>query len=31
VGKTQNDIHAKEIGVEGPAILDFRKKEYWTF
>jgi hypothetical protein len=31
VGKTQSDIHAKEIGVEGPAILDFKKKQYWTF
>ena len=31
VGKTQADVHAKEIGVEGPAILDFKKKQYWTF
>jgi hypothetical protein len=31
VGKTQSDIHAKQIGAEGPAILDFKKKQYWTF
>jgi len=31
IGKTVNDRHAKQIGVEGPAILDFKKKQYWTF
>jgi hypothetical protein len=31
IGKTKKDINAKEIGAEGPAIIDFKKKEYWTF
>jgi hypothetical protein len=31
VSKTRKDIYAKEIGVEGPAILDFKKRQYWTF
>lgn len=31
IGKTRKDIDAKQIGVEGPAILDFKKKQYWTF
>jgi hypothetical protein len=31
IGKNRKDIDAKRIGVEGPAILDFRKKQYWTF
>jgi hypothetical protein len=31
IGKTQKDKYAKQIGVEGPAILNFRKKQYWTF
>lgn len=31
IGKTRKDRYAKQIGVEGPAILDFKKKQYWTF
>jgi hypothetical protein len=31
IGKTRKDIYAKEIGVKGPAILDFKKRQYWTF
>jgi hypothetical protein len=31
IGKSQKDINAKQIGVEGPAILNFKKKQYWTF
>jgi hypothetical protein len=31
IGKSQKDKHAKEIGVNGPAILDFEKKQYLTF
>ncbi|MES1216057.1 MAG: hypothetical protein ABUT20_11115 [Bacteroidota bacterium] len=31
VGKTLKDKYAKEIGIEGPAILDFKKRQYWTF
>ena len=31
VGKSKNDINAKQIGVEGPAIIDFKEKKYWTF
>ncbi len=31
VGKTKKDIEAEDIGGEGPAILDFSKKEYWRF
>ena len=31
VGKTSKDKFAKQIGVEGPAIIDFKKKQYWTF
>ncbi|MEI9943964.1 MAG: hypothetical protein WDN26_07040 [Chitinophagaceae bacterium] len=31
VGKIQKDKNAKDIGIEGPAIIDFKKKQYWTF
>ncbi len=31
VGKSRKDINAKRIGAEGPAILNFKKKQYWTF
>ena len=31
VGKNKKDINAKQIGVEGPAIIDFKTKQYWTF
>ena len=31
IGKTRKDVNAKEIGAGGPAILDFKKKQYWTF
>lgn len=31
IGKNKKDINAKEIGVEGPAIIDFKEKKYWTF
>ncbi len=31
IGKTRKDVYAKRIGVEGPAIIDFKKKQYWTF
>jgi len=31
VGKSKKDISAKQIGVEGPAIIDFKEKKYWTF
>ena len=31
IGKSLQDKNAKQIGVEGPPILDFRKKQYWTF
>jgi len=31
VGKTREDINAEDIGIEGPAILDFKKKRYWIF
>lgn len=31
IGKTPKDVNAKEIGAEGPSIIDFKKKEYWTF
>jgi len=31
VGKSRKDINAKDIGVEGPSILDFKKKQYWRF
>jgi len=30
IGKSEKDKHAKEIGVNGPAILDFEKKQYLT-
>ena len=31
IGKSKKDIHSKKIGVEGPAIIDFKEKKYWTF
>lgn len=31
IGQTLQDKNAKEIGAAGPPILDFRKKQYWTF
>jgi hypothetical protein len=31
IGKTRKDVNAKQIGVDGPPILDFKKKQYWTF
>jgi hypothetical protein len=31
VGNTQKDKEAKDIGGEGPSILDFTKKEFWRF
>lgn len=31
IGKTRKDIYAKQIGVRGPAILNFKKKQYWAF
>ena len=31
VGKTKQDKKAEDIGIEGPAILDFINKQYWTF
>ena len=31
IGKTKKDIYAKKIGADGPAILNFTKKQYWTF
>ena len=31
IGKSLQDKNAKQIGAEGPPILDFRKKQYWTF
>ena len=31
VGKSKEDINAEEIGVEGPSILDLKKKQYWRF
>ena len=31
IGKTTDDKYAKQIGIDGPAILDFKKKQYWTF
>lgn len=31
IGKSLKDKNAKQIGVEGPPILDFRKKQYWSF
>lgn len=31
IGKSKNDKDAEGIGGEGPSIIDFTKKEYWTF
>lgn len=31
VGKTKKDKEAEDIGIEGPAILDFINKQYRTF
>ncbi|MES1221005.1 MAG: hypothetical protein ABUT20_36230 [Bacteroidota bacterium] len=31
VGKSRKDVNAENIGVEGPAIIDFKKREYWAF
>jgi hypothetical protein len=31
VGKNKSDKNAERIGIEGPGILDFNKKQYWTF
>jgi len=31
IGKSKKDMIAKEIGFEGPAIIDFKKRQYWTF
>jgi len=31
VGKSKKDINATGIGVEGPSIIDFKKKQYWRF
>ena len=31
LGRSRKDINAKEIGADGPPILDFVKKQYWTY
>lgn len=31
VAETSKDARRDEIGYEGPAILDIKKKQYWTF
>lgn len=31
VGKSVKDANTNEIGYDGPAIIDFKKKQYWTF
>ena len=31
IGKSKNDKDAEEVGGEGPPIINFTKKEYWTF
>lgn len=31
IGQSPKDKNAEQIGVEGPPIIDFRKKQYWTF
>ena len=31
VGNSKKDIDANGIGVEGPSIIDFNKKQYWRF
>lgn len=31
VGKSSKDAESNEIGYDGPAILDFKKKQYWSF
>lgn len=31
IGKSRKDANAERIGIEGPAIIDFKKKQYWTF
>jgi hypothetical protein len=31
IGKSKSDEDAEGIGGEGPSIIDFTNKEYWTF
>jgi hypothetical protein len=31
IGKTKKDVNAENLGVEGPNIIDFTKKQFWTF
>ena len=31
IGKSKKDMNADSIGVDGPAIIDFKNKKYWTF
>ena len=31
VGKSLKDAKTNEIGYDGPAIIDFTKRQYWTY
>ena len=31
IGRTRKDINAKQIGIEGPPVIDFKKRQFWTF
>jgi hypothetical protein len=31
IGKSKNDKDAEGVGGDGPSIIIFTKKEYWTF
>ena len=31
IGESKKYVDAEGIGVEGPSILDFKKKQYWRF
>lgn len=31
VGKSLKDANTNKIGYDGPAIIDFKKKQYWTY
>ena len=31
LGASPKDKNINKIGIDGPAILDFKKKQYWTF
>lgn len=31
IGQSPKDKNAEQIGVEGPPVIDFRKKQFWRF